>query len=127
MMNSISGRPLYCELSPVTDFREACCRQYEQDECTRGGFCNFMHLKQASRELKRALYNAQREERMLKKRGGGADRESNEREKIPDRVNERLDRALDSGRNHDRPDRSHDRNDRDRNDRDRGREYRDRR
>lgn len=23
------GRPVYAELSPVTDFREACCRQYE--------------------------------------------------------------------------------------------------
>ena len=23
------GRPIYAELSPVTDFREACCRQYE--------------------------------------------------------------------------------------------------
>ncbi|GFR83939.1 splicing factor U2AF subunit, partial [Elysia marginata] len=22
-------RPIHCELSPVTDFREACCRQYE--------------------------------------------------------------------------------------------------
>lgn len=24
-----AGRPVYAELSPVTDFREACCRQYE--------------------------------------------------------------------------------------------------
>jgi splicing factor U2AF subunit len=24
-----NGRPVYAELSPVTDFREACCRQYE--------------------------------------------------------------------------------------------------
>ena len=24
-----SGRPIHAELSPVTDFREACCRQYE--------------------------------------------------------------------------------------------------
>lgn len=24
-----NGRPTYAELSPVTDFREACCRQYE--------------------------------------------------------------------------------------------------
>ena len=36
------GRPLWAELSPVTDFGEACCRQYEQSECNRGGFCNFM-------------------------------------------------------------------------------------
>ena len=24
-----NGRPIHAELSPVTDFREACCRQYE--------------------------------------------------------------------------------------------------
>lgn len=24
-----NGMPVYAELSPVTDFREACCRQYE--------------------------------------------------------------------------------------------------
>ncbi|KAL5499615.1 hypothetical protein EMCRGX_G011066 [Ephydatia muelleri] len=50
------GQPIHAELSPVTDFREACCRQYEMGECTRGGFCNFMHLKPISRELKRFLY-----------------------------------------------------------------------
>jgi splicing factor U2AF subunit len=51
------GRPIYAELSPVTDFREACCRQYEVGECTRSGFCNFMHLKPISRELRRYLYS----------------------------------------------------------------------
>jgi len=50
------GRPIYAELSPVTDFREACCRQYEMGECVRSGFCNFMHLKPISRELRRELY-----------------------------------------------------------------------
>merc|ERR1712121_194867 len=49
-------QPIYAELSPVTDFRESCCRQYEMGECTRGGFCNFMHLKPISRELRRELY-----------------------------------------------------------------------
>ncbi|KAA0201874.1 hypothetical protein HAZT_HAZT009096 [Hyalella azteca] len=50
-------RPMFAELSPVTDFREACCRQYEMGECTRSGFCNFMHLKPISRELRRELYS----------------------------------------------------------------------
>lgn len=54
------GRPVYAELSPVTDFREACCRQYEMGECTRSGFCNFMHLKPISRELRRYLYSRRR-------------------------------------------------------------------
>ncbi|UZO15064.1 uncharacterized protein OCT59_006500 [Rhizophagus irregularis] len=55
-----AGRPIYAELSPVTDFREACCRQNENAECTRGGFCNFMHLKEVSRYLKKELFAAQR-------------------------------------------------------------------
>jgi len=54
------GQPIYAELSPVTDFREACCRQYEMGECTRGGFCNFMHLKPISRALRRELYGRNR-------------------------------------------------------------------
>lgn len=54
------GRPLYAELSPVTDFREACCRQHEVAECNRGGFCNFMHLRHPTRSLKRELMDAQR-------------------------------------------------------------------
>lgn len=58
-----NGRPIHAELSPVTDFREACCRQYEMGECTRGGFCNFMHLKPISRELRRKLYGRQKKSR----------------------------------------------------------------
>ncbi|KAM3722214.1 Splicing factor U2AFsubunit [Dirofilaria immitis] len=49
------GKPIHCELSPVTDFRDACCRQYENGGCSRGGFCNFMHLKKISSSLKRKL------------------------------------------------------------------------
>jgi len=58
-----NGSPIYAELSPVTDFREACCRQYEMGECTRGGFCNFMHLKPISPNMKRELYGARRKRR----------------------------------------------------------------
>lgn len=39
------GRPLVTELSPVTDFREARCRQYDENCCNRGGYCNFMHIQ----------------------------------------------------------------------------------
>lgn len=39
----------------MTDFREACCRQNETNECNRGGFCNFMHLRYASPSLVRDL------------------------------------------------------------------------
>ncbi|CAD5211095.1 unnamed protein product [Bursaphelenchus xylophilus] len=51
-----NGEPIYAELSPVTDFREACCRQYELGGCQKGAFCNFMHLKPISRDLRRRLY-----------------------------------------------------------------------
>ncbi|KAF9329794.1 Splicing factor U2AF 26 kDa subunit [Podila minutissima] len=63
-----AGRPLWAELSPVTDFREACCRQYETAECTRGGFCNFMHLKEVDRNLKKELYASQRNYQREKRR-----------------------------------------------------------
>lgn len=94
------GRPVYAELSPVTDFREACCRQYElgmkhkmealegarggqrrtrapftsadQSECTRSGFCNFMHLKPISRELRRELYGRKRRGRSASRERGGS-------------------------------------------------------
>lgn len=55
-----AGKPVYAELSTVTDFREAGCRQYEIGACTRGGFCNFMHLKQISSNLKRHLFGSSR-------------------------------------------------------------------
>ncbi|XP_050738958.1 splicing factor U2AF 35 kDa subunit-like isoform X3 [Eriocheir sinensis] len=60
------GRAINAELSPVTDFREACCRQYEMGECTRSGFCNFMHLKPISRELRRELYSRKRRRLQMK-------------------------------------------------------------
>ena len=49
--------------SPVTNFREACCRDYEMGECTRGGFCNFMHLKPISKHLRKKLYNRRSKEK----------------------------------------------------------------
>ncbi|KAL7084864.1 hypothetical protein ACP275_14G248400 [Erythranthe tilingii] len=55
-----AGRPIIVDFSPVTDFREATCRQYEEDACNRGGYCNFMHLKRISRELRRQLFGRQR-------------------------------------------------------------------
>jgi len=39
------GRKMEVEFSPVSDFREARCRDFDEDTCSRGGFCNFMHIK----------------------------------------------------------------------------------
>ncbi|CAN0428879.1 unnamed protein product, partial [Scytosiphon promiscuus] len=30
-----AGRPIMCEFSPVTDFREARCRQFDEGTCNR--------------------------------------------------------------------------------------------
>ncbi|KAF1330175.1 Splicing factor u2af 35 kda subunit, partial [Globisporangium splendens] len=49
-----AGRPLVCEFSPVTDFREARCRQFDEGTCNRGGYCNFMHIKTVPRSMQRA-------------------------------------------------------------------------
>jgi len=97
-------RPIHCELSPVTDFREACCRQYEMGECTRGGFCNFMHLKPISRELRRELYG----------RGGGRSKSKKSRSRSPPTSGgRRRSRDRDGGRDR-RGDRDRDRGRRDR-------------
>ncbi|KAJ3223319.1 Splicing factor U2AF 26 kDa subunit [Clydaea vesicula] len=62
-----AGKPLYCELSPVMDFKESCCRQYDNGDCTRGGFCNFMHLKKVSKHLKRELFDSQKKYLKIKR------------------------------------------------------------
>lgn len=54
-----AGRQLAAELSPVTDFREARCRQFVDGTCKRGHFCNFMHVKKISESLKRDLMEEQ--------------------------------------------------------------------
>ncbi|KAK9129136.1 hypothetical protein Sjap_009623 [Stephania japonica] len=55
-----SGRPIIVDFSPVTDFREATCRQFEENSCNRGGYCNFMHVKQIGKELDRKLFGRYR-------------------------------------------------------------------
>jgi splicing factor U2AF subunit len=49
------GRKMDIEFSPVTDFREARCRDYDEDICARAGFCNFMHAKPVPIALIRSL------------------------------------------------------------------------
>lgn len=50
-----AGRVIYGEYCPVTDFREARCRQYKEGNCDRGGYCNFMHLKHIPKPMRKAL------------------------------------------------------------------------
>jgi splicing factor U2AF subunit len=51
-----AGKPIQVEFSPVTDFRESTCRQYEEGTCNRGGYCNFMHVRPVSRELRKQCF-----------------------------------------------------------------------
>lgn len=52
-----AGRQLSCEFSPVSDFREARCRQYDEGTCQRGPYCNFIHVREPCRDLRRHLLN----------------------------------------------------------------------
>mmetsp|Transcript_76705 Transcript_76705/g.155744 ORF Transcript_76705/g.155744 Transcript_76705/m.155744 type:complete len:278 (+) Transcript_76705:185-1018(+) len=49
------GRKMEVEFSPVTDFREARCRDFDEESCSRGGFCNFLHAKPVPLTLIRSL------------------------------------------------------------------------
>jgi splicing factor U2AF subunit len=46
-----AGRQITPEYTPVTEFDQARCRQYDERACNRGGYCNFMHMKGVPREL----------------------------------------------------------------------------
>lgn len=61
------GRPVYCELSPVSNFGEANCRAYDNNQCTRGDHCNFMHTRRATDEMRTRLRYAQRKSNALAK------------------------------------------------------------
>lgn len=57
-----AGKPIQAEFSPVTDFKESTCRQYEEGTCNRGGYCNFMHVRPVSRELQLQCFGRYGEE-----------------------------------------------------------------
>ena len=51
-----NGKDINVEYSPVTNFKECRCRQYEEGACERGAFCNFLHLKYVSKKFKNSLF-----------------------------------------------------------------------
>ena len=51
--------PIHCELSPVESFQDANCRAYDAGACSRGGHCNFMHIRRPTPEVKSVLHQAQ--------------------------------------------------------------------
>ena len=62
-----AGKPMFAELCPVTEFKGSCCRQYEMGQCNRGGYCNFMHFKYPTVELKKELLACQKETERLRR------------------------------------------------------------
>mmetsp|Transcript_21456 Transcript_21456/g.55763 ORF Transcript_21456/g.55763 Transcript_21456/m.55763 type:complete len:242 (-) Transcript_21456:257-982(-) len=74
-----AGRLLQPELSPVTDFREARCRQYDTTSCNRGGHCNFLHVRKVTEDLRRFLYKTMKRMHGSKKRDDPVDRRKRRR------------------------------------------------
>merc|ERR1719353_143206 len=120
-----AGQPIMAEFSPVTDFHEARCRQYDEAVCNRGGHCNFMHIKPISRSLRRKLgcnRSGGKEEKRSRSRSPRREerRDRRDREERRDRRDrDRDDRGRDERRDREREER------RDRRDRDERRERRD--
>lgn len=46
-----AGRLVVPEYSPITDFSEGRCRQFDTDSCKRGSHCNYMHIKAINKDL----------------------------------------------------------------------------
>lgn len=90
-----NGTLIMAEYSPVTDFREARCRDFDEDNCQRGGYCNFLHVKPVPLPLIQSLEDdaeadRQREEFLRqrnsssssgKKRRRGDDRDHDDRQR----------------------------------------------
>lgn len=95
-----AGRMLTPEYSPVTDFSEARCRQFDEGECKRGGYCNFMHLKHVSRHLRKTLREYSKKSsgrRRSRSRSRGRDRDRDR-----DRRKRRSSRSRSRSRSRDR-------------------------
>lgn len=58
-----NNRPVHCELSPVESFQEANCRAYDTNSCLRD-FCNFMHVRRPSPQVRLELYKAQEKSKL---------------------------------------------------------------
>jgi len=77
------GKPIFAELSPVTNFRDARCKDYDKLECSRGGFCNFLHIRNISRDLQRMLSigASQKKKSRSRSRSRERDRDRDDRKK----------------------------------------------
>lgn len=56
------SRLITAEYSPVPNLSEARCRAFHETRCSRGGLCNFMHIKHCPKALKRRCVRLMHEE-----------------------------------------------------------------
>lgn len=94
-----NGILLQPSLSPVTDFREARCRQHEDNSCGRSGYCNFMHIRPLPRWLNRELEAVSRETRRQASSSDSRDRSYGFADRGRDRERDR-DRRSSRGHRH---------------------------
>lgn len=93
-----NGKKMEVEFSPVTDFREARCRDFDEDVCSRGGFCNFMHVKPVPPCLLKDLDRDCAEERKRVDEEEERRREKRDRERRKKRKHKDRDRDRDRDR-----------------------------
>lgn len=55
-------KPIFCELSPVSYFDDATCKEFmTSKKCNRGDQCNLIHPRQPNSELQSRLFASQRD------------------------------------------------------------------
>jgi splicing factor U2AF subunit len=91
-LKSLSNRVYYGalvvpEFSPVVDFYEARCRNFDEGECSRGPFCNFIHMKTLSKFVKSEMKEAAR---VFRRKARGRKRRSRSRSPRRDRKEEKI-------------------------------------
>ncbi len=79
------GSMVLPEFSPVVDFHEARCRNFDEGECTRP-FCNFIHAKTVSKRVKQEMKDAAK---MFRRKEKERRRRSRSRSRSPRREGDR--------------------------------------
>eukprot|EP00954_Amorphochlora_amoebiformis_P024249 1365200-Amorphochlora_amoeboformis.AAC.1 len=95
------GQMLMPEFSLVTNFREARCRQFDEDQCARGGYCNFMHIRHTSKFLRKKL-------RKLRRKAEERDRSDDSRSRSRERRRRRKDKSRSRSRERRKKGKKHD-------------------
>ncbi|EPY37211.1 splicing factor U2AF 35 kDa subunit [Strigomonas culicis] len=62
------------ELSPVTNFVEACCKEDVEGACVRGDQCNYLHIVKVTRKMKEKLEKEQDKYWRKREKKSGEDR-----------------------------------------------------